>query len=81
MKKTISMLLALVMVLGLLPAAVFATGTNNVYISVSFGRINNEKLVCFVQTSFPVCQNSILQGRPSPLQPFRKKTVTVKSYP
>jgi len=36
MKKTISMILALVMVLGLLPAAVFATGTNNVYISVSF---------------------------------------------
>ena len=35
-EKTISMILALVMVLGLLPAAVFATGTNNVYISVSF---------------------------------------------
>ena len=35
-KKILSMILAFVMVLGLLPATAFATGTNNVYISVSF---------------------------------------------
>ena len=35
-KKILSMILACVMVLGLLPATAFATGTNNVYISVSY---------------------------------------------
>ena len=34
-KKILSMILAFVMVLGLLPATTFATGANNVYISVS----------------------------------------------
>lgn len=35
-KKILSMILAFVMVVGLLPATAFATGTNNVYISVSY---------------------------------------------
>ena len=34
-KKLLSMILAVVMVLGLLPATAFATGENVVYISVS----------------------------------------------
>ena len=43
-KKIISMILAFVMVLGLLPATAFATGANNVYISVSFdGKYINDK--------------------------------------
>ncbi|MBQ9734014.1 MAG: hypothetical protein IJV74_07265, partial [Clostridia bacterium] len=36
MKKLLSLFLALVMVLSLVPTTVFATGTNNVYISVSY---------------------------------------------
>ena len=43
-KKILSMILAFVMVLGLLPATAFATGTNNVYISVSYdGQYINDK--------------------------------------
>ena len=43
-KKILSMILAFVMVLGPLPATAFATGTNNVYISVSFdGLYINDK--------------------------------------
>ena len=38
------MILAFVLVLGLLPATAFATGTNNVYISVSYdGQYINDK--------------------------------------
>ena len=36
MKKTISWILAIAMVLGLLPATAFATGADSVYISVSY---------------------------------------------
>lgn len=44
MKKLLSLFLALVMVLSLVPATVFATGTNNVYISVSYdGQYINDK--------------------------------------
>ena len=35
-EKTVSLIHAIVMVLGLLPVSAFASGTNNVYISVSF---------------------------------------------
>ena len=43
-KKILSMILALVMVLGLLPATAYATSTNNVYISVSYdGQYINDK--------------------------------------
>ena len=43
-KKILSMILAVILVLGLLPAAAFATGTNNVYISVSYdGQYINDK--------------------------------------
>ncbi len=43
-KKILSMILAFVLVLGLLPATAFATGTNNVYISVSYdGQYINDK--------------------------------------
>ena len=44
MKKLLSLFLALVMVLSLVPTTVFATGTNNVYISVSYdGKYINDK--------------------------------------
>ena len=43
-KKIFSVILAFAMVLGLLPASAFATGTNNVYISVSYdGKYINDK--------------------------------------
>ncbi len=43
-KKILSIALALVMLLGLLPASAFATGSNNVYISVSYdGQYINDK--------------------------------------
>ena len=43
-KKILSMILAFVLVLGLLPATAFATSTNNVYISVSYdGQYINDK--------------------------------------
>ena len=44
MKKFLSLFLALVMVLSLVPATAFATSTNNVYISVSYdGQYINDK--------------------------------------
>ncbi len=55
-KKILSMILAVVMVLGLLPATAFATGTNNVYISVSYdGQYINDKngaAIAYVPVSF-----------------------------
>ena len=44
-KKILSMILAFVLVLGLLPATAFATGADSVYISVSFdGEYINDKM-------------------------------------
>ena len=55
-KKILSMILALVMVLGLLPATAFATGAGNVYISVSFdGKYINDKngnAIAYIPVSF-----------------------------
>ena len=55
-KKILSMVLAIVMVLGLLPATAAATGENNVYISVSFdGQYINDKTgspIVYVPVSF-----------------------------
>lgn len=55
-KKILSMILALVMLLGLLPATASATGDNNVYISVSFdGKYINDKdggYIAYVPVSF-----------------------------
>ena len=55
-KKILSMILAFVMVLGLLPATAFATGTNNVYISVSYdGQYIDDKngsKIVYVPVSF-----------------------------
>ena len=56
MKKTISWILAIAMVLGLLPATVFATGAGNVYISVSYdGKYINDKngnAIAYIPVSF-----------------------------
>ncbi len=55
-KKLLSMILAFVMVLGLLPATVFATGTGSVYISVSYdGQYINDKngnAIAYIPVSF-----------------------------
>ena len=55
-KKVLSLILAIVLVLGLLPAAAFATGTNNVYISVSYDdKYINDKdggYIAFVPVAF-----------------------------
>ena len=55
-KKFLSMILAFVMVLGLLPATAFATGTNNVYISVSYdGQYIDDKngnAIAYIPVSF-----------------------------
>ena len=55
-KKILSMCLAFVLVLGLLPATAFATGTNNVYISVSYDDKfiddQNGNPIAFVPVSF-----------------------------
>ena len=55
-KKLLSMILAVVMVLGLLPATAFATGEDVVYISVSyddkFTEDKNGNPIAFVPVSF-----------------------------
>lgn len=55
-KKILSMILAFVMVLGLLPATAFATGADSVYISVSFdGEYINDKngnAIAYIPVSF-----------------------------
>ena len=55
-RKVLSMILAFVMVLGLLPATVFATGAGNVYISVSYdGQYINDKngnAIAYIPVSF-----------------------------
>ena len=56
MKKTVSLILAFVLVLGLLPVSAFATGTNNVYISVSYdGQYISDKngnAIAYIPVSF-----------------------------
>ena len=56
MKKTISWILAILMVLGLLPATAFATGADSVYISVSYdGQYINDKngnAIAYIPVSF-----------------------------
>ena len=55
-KKLLSLILAFVMVLGLLPAAAFATGTDSVYISVSYdGKYIDDKngnAIAYIPVSF-----------------------------
>ena len=55
-KKILSMILAFVLVLGLLPATAFATGADSVYISVSFdGQYINDKngnVIAYIPVSF-----------------------------
>ena len=55
-KKILSMILAFVLVLGLLPATVFATGADSVYISVSYdGQYINDKngnAIAYIPVSF-----------------------------
>ena len=55
-KKILSMILAFVLVLGLLPATAFATGADSVYISVSFdGEYINDKngnAIAYIPVSF-----------------------------
>ena len=55
-KKILSMILAFVLVLGLLPATAFATGADSVYISVSFdGKYINDKngnAIAYIPVSF-----------------------------
>ena len=54
--KILSMILAFVLVLGLLPATAFATGADSVYISVSFdGEYINDKngnAIAYIPVSF-----------------------------
>lgn len=46
MKKSLSLLLALCLVMSLLPATVFATGADSVYISVSYdGQYINDNIM------------------------------------
>ena len=55
-RKVLSMILAFVLVLGLLPATVFATGSGSVYISVSYdGQYINDKngnAIAYIPVSF-----------------------------
>ena len=55
-KKILSMILAFVLVLGLLPATAFATGADSVYISVSYdGQYINDKngnAIAYIPVSF-----------------------------
>lgn len=66
MKKDLSLILALCLVLSLLPATVYATGSNNVYISVSYDGTyvsdKNNNPIAYVPVSFDVISSVDLEA-------------------